>query len=480
MKHLDGADATFLNTETDRTPFAIATCLIVAAPEATAGRKRKAGTAYPTALEQIRARLEERIHLAPMLRQRYKRVPLDLHHPVWIDDPNFDLDYHLREASLPEPGDEAALTTLLGRLMARPFDPERPLWECYVIDGLADGRTAIFIKIHHAAVDGVAGFAAVASLVDLTPEGHEVAPPEEEWRPNPIPSDVALIADAALDLVSQPVRTARAGFNLAKGLVTTLTTGRVEQAKQLLGAAMAPPSPFNANVTGPRYLAFFDLQLAELKAVKNAAGATLHDVVLAMVGGGVRRYLLERGELAEESLVTYMPISLRDNTAQAAGGQAAGGNQTTVAVIALGTDDDDPVSRLRQISVATREGKEQAGDLPPPLILDLASVTGPALGAVLERVAVAGGVTAAFRLAGNLVVSNVAGLPGPLFSLGRQIERIIPIGPVTDGSALNITLLSYGETTSFSVHTDHAAVPDPAPLVEHLMAEWDALRAALL
>jgi diacylglycerol O-acyltransferase len=461
MERMSGQDATFLYTETSRTPFEIGTCLIIDTSDQPGGAEQ---------VLRLRRQLLSRLHLAPRMRQRVQRLPFDVHHPVWVDDHRFDIDYHVRHSRLPSPGTRDQLTELLDRLLSTPLDHSRPLWEMYLVEGLEGGRSALFIKTHHAAFDGLSGFQLLTTLVDLEPDppATEEPPP---WRPHSRPSRLRLLVGAGMDVVRNPLGVPRGVARFGVDLASTLLTSRTPN--EVLGASMAPPSPFNRRLSPRRSVRFFELDLEDVLKVRTVEGVKLNDVALCMVGGGVRRYLERRGIPTEPSLITYLPVTQRT-------GNEGAGNKTTVVSARIGTDEPHPVVRLHRVADQTRQAKARAEANNPPLILDIAAVTGPAAGAMLERLAVSAGLTQKLRLAGNLVVSNVASIPVKCWVLGAPIEEVYPIGPISDGVALNFTLISYDGRLGFSMLTDPSVIRDPEQLVADCLAEWESLREHVL
>lgn len=456
---MSGADATFIYTETPRTPFEIGSCLVLD----TAGRPDPGDR-----LDRLRARLLERIHFAPQMRQRVQRVPLDLHHPVWVDDENFAIERHVFGHQVEKPGSWEEVNALVDDLMSTPLERDRPLWELHLIEGLSDGRCVLFVKTHHAAVDGLSGLQVLTALVDLEQNPEPTPPPDEEWKPAPSPGLAGLLVGAGVDLAKNPFAVPKAVGKLAGDLLSPRTS-----TTEVLGASMAPPSPFNKRLTNQRRLRFFSLDLEEVLAVARQSGVKLNDVALCLVGGGLRTYLERHARPTDPSLVSYLPITQRT-------GDETTGNHTTVVSARIGTDEADPLARLAAIAEQTSAAKERAGAGNPPLILDVSAVTGPAVGALVERLAVSMRVTEMLRLAGNLVVSNVASIPVPVWSLGAPVVEAYPIGPVSDGVGLNFTLLSYEGQLSFSMLTEPHVVPDPDDLVDDCIRAWVELRDTVL
>ena len=460
MQRLTGADATFLYGETANSRMEIATVVVGDATGLPRGEEL---------LEHSRAYLEPRLHLAPLLRRRLVRVPLALDHPVWIEDPDFDLEFHLRHIALPAPGSQTQLGDLVGRVLSRPLDRSRPLWELYVVEGVEGDRIALVIKTHHAAVDGVAGFELLTSLIDFEADAPPPPPPERQWEPEPVPSDVELIVGATANLVRQPLRGLKAARRVARAAVESrrrtgsATTG-------LVGTGGAPPTPFNGPIGPHRRVRFLDLSLSHAKSMKEAAGVKLNDVVLATVGGGLRRYLERRDELPVEPLVAFVPVSTRDEG-------DADANRTAMVHVPLATDLADPGIRLKTIARDAAEAKAVHADLGPSFLIDISELSGPAVAAAAFRLGELTRINERTRISGNVVVSNIPGSPVPLWTAGAPIERIYPLGPLADGSGLNITLLSYLDNLGFSFVADRELVPDLDDLVDDVASAFGELMA---
>jgi len=465
MKRLTGADATFLYMQTPNSYSEIAACIVVDAAALPSGE---------ALLDHSLAWLEPRLHLAPHLRRKLVRVPLELDHPVWIEDPHFDLEYHVRHVALPAPGSMDQLGDLVGRLLSRPLDHSRPLWEMYVIEGLEPDQGAYFLKTHHAAIDGVAAFALVASFVDLTPDAPPPPPPDQPWEPESVPSDLELVGRATLNLARQPLRGLKAVRRLARSMRQAQT--RHGDAMAALGQSAVPPTRFNEPIGPHRRVRFLDLPLDDVKAMKSATGTKLNDVVLAVVSGGLRRYLDRHGELPAEPLVAFVPVSGRSSDSTEG---ATEGNQTSMVHIELATDEPDVAARLKRIASAGDEAKSRHADLGPSVLLDLTEFGGPALANASMRVMEALRLAERMRFGGNVVVSNIPGPSFPLYTAGAAIRRLYPVGPVVQGSGLNITLLSYLDNLGFSIVADRDLVPDLDDLVADLRASYDELAAAL-
>jgi diacylglycerol O-acyltransferase / wax synthase len=452
----------FLYAETRRTPMEVATCIVVDA----AGQPR--GDAL---MRHVRDHLEARFHLAPLFRRRLVRVPFELDHPVWIEDPEFDLGYHLRHLVLADPGSLEQLADVAASVLSRPLDHSRPLWELHVIEGLEHDRAALIVKTHHAAIDGVAGFELLSALIDLEPDATAPTLPTTPWQPDRQPSELELVLGATADLARQPLRALKAARRLVLGAVRSQRRGHSPLA--VLGATSAPATRFNRRVAPDRHLRFAELDLSEVRAVKDAAGVKINDVVLAVVGGALQRYLARRAELPDRSLVAFVPVTLRVEG-------SAGANLTSVVYVELGTDEVDPQRRLARVAAAARDAKAAHAEVGPPALVDLTELTGPSLGAVIGRLVATARFNERTRMAGNVVVSNIPGVDMPLYAGGAMVEQLFPIGPITDGTGLNVTLLSYRDRLELAVLSDRDALPDPDVLVGDLRAAHEELHRAVI
>jgi diacylglycerol O-acyltransferase / wax synthase len=440
---LSGLDASFLYLETRTSHMHVASAIILD-PSTAAGGLTFAG---------YKDYLARRLHLAPPFRRRLVQVPFRLDHPRWIEDPDFDLDYHVRRAALPAPGGMAELAEFTGDFMSRSLDRRRPLWEVWMVEGLEGGRVAVLSKTHHAAVDGVSGAELLAAMLQLEP-GQEPDPPEQTWQPESKPSELRLLAGAGAQLALRPwqaVGVSRRVLSSATGLL------RFSFAQK----ESAPPSPFAAPVTslngaiGPhRRIAFAEIDLDGVKEVKNTLGGTVNDVVLAVVAGALRRYFSERGEPVDEPLVAMVPISTHEATPE------GGGNSVSAMLTELPVDEADPARRLKRVSAATKGAKEQHGALGASTLQHLAELAPAGVSALAARLYTRVNVADRHRPIWNLVVSNVPGPRFPLYCAGARVEAMYPLGPVHEMSGLNVTLFSYQDTIFLGINADRELVPD--------------------
>ncbi len=406
--------------------------------------------------------VEERLHLVPLLRRRAVRVPFGLHHPVWVDDAAFDLDYHLQRGSLPAPGGPAELAAFVAATIGRPLDAGRPLWEMQVVEGLESGHLAVVPKLHHATIDGVSGARTLATFLDLGPEGRRVEPPVRPWRPEPVPSDVELLSSSLSSLVRQPERAAGAVRRTFEAMTDlTRRNRRLREEEDV----EPPPAPFraprtslNGAITAQRRTAFAELSMEDLQLVRRAFGGTLNDVVLAVESGALRRLLGERGEMPDDPLVALVPISVRSEEER-----GTQGNQLSAMLVSLASTTADPVARLRLVAEGTRLAKEQSRVLSEDLIQGWAQLAFPALSSRLAR------LSSNLRLFDhvpplfNVVVSNIPGPEFPLWWAGSRLVALYPLGPILEGVGLNVTVLSYLGT----LHVGVVGCRELVPEVEH-------------
>jgi diacylglycerol O-acyltransferase / wax synthase len=474
VQQLTGLDAAFLAMETSSVFGHVGSVTVLdptTAPE-------------PLTLERLTGLIEKRLHLIPPFRRRLANVPLGLDQPYWIEDPDFDLEYHVRELALPEPGDDRQLAYQAARLHARPLDRRRPLWELYLVHGLSGGRKAVYTKVHHAAIDGVSGNDILAAVIDLTPEGR----PDEDppaWECDEVPGPATLLAKSAVTLAKHPVRAARLGYGLARSvpnLATSPARPRLpivdrllrRDANVVLNAAplRAPRTPFNRPIGPHRRWAFCTLPLEDVKAVKNAAGCTVNDVVMALTAGALRRWLLDHDALPSSPLVAAVPVSVRTEDQK-----GAHGNRVSTMMAALPTHLEDAGERLQACATGMRAAKDQFGALPADLLADVTQFAMPALAGQAARAA------ARLRLVErvspfNLIVSNVPGPPIDLYYAGCRIEAYYPLSAIADGQGLNITVMSLAGGMHFGLLADRELVPDVDRMASYLEEELAALQAA--
>jgi WS/DGAT/MGAT family acyltransferase len=452
MQPLEGMDAAFLSLETPTTPLHVGAVMVLEPPEGS-----RSLFSPTTRYAQIRRVISQRIHLVAPMRQRVMRVPLGLQHPVWVDDPDFELDDHLSRGSLPSPGGQAELDAFVASVMSRPLDPDRPLWEMYVVEGLADDRTALIAKVHHAILDGVSGASILAAFLDLTPRAREVALPRR-WDPAPLPSSAELLRHAANSLASQPAR-ALSAIESGVGAIADLGmhTRELRESGQTLppGFFSAPKASFNGAVSNRKRFASLTIPLEDAKLVRSVFNCTVNDVILAGVGGGLRRLLQARGESADQALVAMVPVSTRPEGE----GQLLG-NQVSGMLVTLATEFDDPVQRIDAIATSSRVAKDKEQLHRGRVVGDLAEIAAPALVSRLARVMAGTKLFDHMRPPFNVTVSGVKGPDFPLFCAGSRVGAMYPLGPIAEGIGLNVTILTYLEQLHFGLFACRKLLPE--------------------
>lgn len=463
VQRLTGLDASFLYLETPTSHMHVAG-LMVLDPRGVDGG---------ISLDRVKEVYGARLHLAPPFRRRLAQVPMGLHHPLWIEDPDFDIDDHIRATTLPAPGTDAQLSEVVGELVAQPLDRSRPLWEVWVIEGLESGNVAVLSKVHHAAIDGASGNELTVALLDLTPEVAEHVP-EEEWQPDRVPTDVELLGYAASSLARQPFRMAKAVANLGGSAVALRRRdGEAPRLAPPPAPFAAPRTSFNTAITGRRSYAFTSLSLPQAKAVKNATGTTVNDVVLALCAGALRRYLDERGEMPDKPLVAMVPVSVRSDDQR-----DAMGNQVSSMLASLATDIDDPLDRLEAIHASMAGVKQQLKAIGAETLGDWAEFAAPAVAGTAARLYSRTKIADRHRPLFNVTISNVPGPPFPLYSIGARMVANYPVGPIAEGGGLNMTVMSYLDSLDFGLLACPDVLPDIDLLAEGLALALDELVTA--
>jgi len=471
MQQLTGLDAAFLAMETPSVYGHVGSICVL-----------DPGTAAePLTLDRMTELVQSRLHLVPPFRRRLVSVPLGLDQPYWIEDPDFDIEFHVRELALPEPGDDKQLAEQAARLHARQLDRNRPLWELYLISGLEGGRVAVYTKVHHAAIDGVSGNDILAALLDLSPEGRDLGNPPD-WECDPQPSALEMLARSAVSLATQPLRAARVSYGLLRSAPTLAAAAprpSLPVVDRLLGrdrnvvlsstSLRAPATPFNRSIGPHRRWAFRSVGLDTVKEIKNAAGVTVNDVVMALTAGALRSWLLDQDALPARPLVAGVPVSVRTDEQK-----GTHGNRVSSMIAPIPTHLDDPGERLAAAHEAMRAAKEQHGALPADLLADVTQFAMPALAGQAARLAAR--LRVVERVSPfNLIVSNVPGPNVPLYYGGAKLLAYYPLSAITDGQGLNITVMSYGGQLHFGLLADRDLVPDVDRIAGYLADELDVL-----
>ena len=475
MQQLTGLDAAFLAMETPSVFGHVGSVCVLdpsTAPEA-------------LTLERLTRHIESRLHLIPPFRRRLVTVPFGLDQPYWIEDPDFDIEYHVRELALASPGDDRQLADQAARLHARALDRRRPLWEVYLIHGVHGDRMAIYSKVHHAAIDGVSGNDLLSALLDLSPQGRSVES-VPAWEGDPEPSGAAMLARSVVSLAGHPLRAARMSYGLLRAapkLAASPGRPRLPVIDKLMGrdaglvlgatGLRAPATPFNKSVSPHRRWAFCSLPFAEVKKIKDGHAVTVNDVVMALSAGALRRWLIDHDALPAGPLVAGVPVSVRTDDEK-----GTGGNKVSSMIAPIPTNLGDPRERLAACHEAMRAAKEQHGALPADMLADVAEFAMPALAGQAARLA------ARLRLvervnAFNLMISNVPGPNVALYYGGARLLAYYPLSAIADGQGLNITVMSYSGQLQFGLIADRDLVPDLDVMAGYLVDELALLMGTI-
>jgi diacylglycerol O-acyltransferase len=454
VDRLSPLDVSFLYMETPTTAMHVGGVAVFEPP---AG-----GFDYDRLVELI----SQRIALVPRYRQKVRFIPGRLANPVWVDDEQFDVTYHVRRSALPKPGTDAQLRELVGRLMSRQLDRNRPLWEIYLVEGLEHGRIGIITKTHHAMVDGVSAVDIGTVILDVTAEPRDV--PADSWAPRSEPGAAALVVGAVTDMVMRPTQaldTARSAVVDARHTadrVTTVASGVLSSVRSM--ARPAPASPLNVSIGEQRRFGMAATDLEDYKRVRKAHGGTVNDVVLATVAGALRSWLLTRGESVTPTTTirAMVPVSVR------AEGQQMG-NRVSSYFVDLPVGEGNAIMRLHQVSFAMRGHKESGQSVGADAIVQMSGFAPPTIHSLGARVA-----SSFTRRLFNLVVTNVPGPQFPLYAAGARMLSMYPVVPLAKGQAVSCGLTSYDGGVYYGLNADRDAMPDIdvlAGLLEESLAE---------
>jgi diacylglycerol O-acyltransferase len=479
VRQLTSVDAQFLALEGPRQYGHVGSLMLLDPSTAPGGK---------LTLDAFQGLIEQRLSLVPPLRWRLVEVPFGLDYGYWLDDPDFDLDFHVRELALPAPGTDAMLAEQVARIVSRPLDRARPLWEIYLLHCVHGDQVAVLTKIHHALIDGLSGAEILGALLDLSPEVRQVDPPTTNTA-DAVPGRAEMLGRGLLGLARHPLRVARSlpgtlphleevralaavpgvrALGRAASLVRRGIRG-TEQARGF-GGLEAPRTPFSRPLSAHRRFGFGSVSLDEVKAVKNAHGVTVNDVVVSLCAGALRRWLVAHDALPETPLLAQIPISVR--TPEQFGTY---GNQIMLMTVPLYTTEADPLIRLRVTHDALAEMKETQQAMPAALMADANRFIPPALFSRAARLSFALSSGRAGHPLWNLVVSNVPGPQFPLYLAGAKILATYPVSVIVDGMGVNITVMSYCGSLDIGIVADRDQVPDVDKLVDYLGEELAVL-----
>ena len=481
MKQLSGLDTMFLNLETNAVPMHVGGVAILDPSSAPEGF----GFAH------LKKHIERRLHLLPMFRRRLLASPLALDQPYWIEDPDFDLENHVRHRALPSPGTAQQLSEFVCDVVSTRLDRSMPLWRVYYVEGLEGGKVAVITKIHHACIDGVSGAEMMGTLLDFSVEGRAIAPPEHPWTPDTVPSQKELLATSLRNFSQSPGEALRllkesagVAIHLARGMLSAKFEAfrdpkgppeepAYDRENGMKSGVTAPRMLFNTTITARRSYACRSLSLADVKFVKNAFGCSVNDVVLCISAEALRNYLNSKDALPSKSLVAAIPVSVRTEEEK-----GTAGNKVTMARTTLGTHIADPVERLRAIGARMGKVKQNLKAVPARLIMDWANVPAPGLVAQAARLYENFSIQNLHAPPYNLVISNVPGPPQPLFFAGARVLANYPVSIPYHGLAFNITVMSYQNNLDIGLTGHRGTVPDPEVIMDGMVAALNKLKAA--
>jgi diacylglycerol O-acyltransferase len=459
QQHLDrltAVDASFLAQEGPASHMHIGGLVICEGP----------APGYDEMLDHIRTRL----HLVPRYRQRLAEPPLETGRPLWVDDPTFNLEYHVRQTALPAPGAEGQLMRQVARIMSQQLDRSKPLWEMWIVEGLEDGGFAVISKTHHALIDGISGVDLATVMFDLSPVPVEPPHPDEPWQPHTEPSGAELVAGGAMGLARVAAGAVAGAVSLVRNPSATLRV--LTEASQGLGEVAwaglnpAPPTPLNVEIGPHRRFCVVRNRLEDFKEVKNALGGTVNDVVLTVVTGALRDWLHSRGVRTEGlELRALVPVSTRGSDER-----GALGNRITVMRGPLPVYIADPVARLRAVKAAMDGLKESKQAVGAEVLTGVQSFAPPTILAQASR------LNFSTRLF-NLIVTNVPGPQLPLYVRGREMHDVFPVAFLPKGHALAIAIMSYNGQMNFGLLGDYDALPDIDRIADGIEASLAELLA---
>jgi WS/DGAT/MGAT family acyltransferase len=494
MRQLSGLDATFLNMETPTT-YGHVSSLTLYDPSGAPGG---------AGLDATKQILLERLDQLVPFRRRLVEVPLGLDLPYWVDDPYFDIDFHVRHHAVPPPGAPDQLAEAVCRIVARPLDRQRPLWELYVIEGVDGGRLiAQLTKVHHAAIDGAAGAMMLAAILDTDPEVRPTGS-VAQWQPEEVPSHEALLRMTAFEYLRRPEKMVRLSVRTLRELAAATQSGGLRALADLaaqplpgpIGRALrdrlrhhhghdvdhppalpptaAPKTPFNRPISPHRRFAYTSLSLEDAKRVRRAIGCTFNDVVMTLCSGALRRYLELHDALPDEPLIAMVPVSVRHGDEE-----DVYQNRVSALLADLATDEADPVARLHRVRLSMDRAKEDFKAIPAETLMDFTRFAPPAVAAramrMYSRLRIADRMNPPF----NLVISNVPGPPFPLYSAGARLEHFYPVSTLVDGQGLNMTVQSYCGNLDFGLIGCRELVPDIWRITDLLHEAMDELLTAV-
>ena len=461
MNHLSGIDAAFLHLESPEMPMHVGSLHVLELPQGHAG----------DFFEDVKACLAERLHTADVFTRKLALMPFDLSNPVWVEDEDIDLEHHVRHITLPKPGSNTQLQQYVARLHSTLLDRSRPLWEFFVIDGLRSGEVALYIKVHHARLDGQAGVALGRAIFDTDPAGRRIKPPRAKLRRNQYQLGVAELLSAALsNTAQQVVKLVKALPAIGRAAKSVLLPEKDENGRRQWSLPtsldfFAPRTTLNVAITNQRRFAARTVPLAEVKEIAKRTGVSLNDVVMGTVAGALRDYFRGHQELPAKPLSAAVPVSLR------AAGDESANNQVSMVLMTLATDVAGPLQRLKKIAEGSAGTKAMMGRVKAAIPTDFPMLAAPWLMSGLASLYGRSRLANVLPPVANVVISNVPGVQAQLYFAGAKIISYYPVSIPAHGMALNVTVQSYNGRLDYGLIACRRALPDIAELADVLLAE---------
>ena len=465
MEAITGLDATFLYGESDKSPMHVGSVAVIEGS---------------VKFETFRSLIASRIHQFPKLRQRLMYVPFSIDYPYWVDDPNFNLDLHISHVALPQPGGWKELRAMASRIFSQPLDKSRPLWSFTFVEGLDSipqvpkGSVAAISKMHHVAIDGMAGAGMMSLVFDATPEKKDIPAPAP-FVPKRLPNEVELIVESTKSFIKKPFKLPNI---LAQSAAATLKAGFITRAQRIdlpTAPFTAPSTPLNGIISPQRKWNTAILSLPRVIALKRIMGTTVNDIMLGICAGALRRYLLEKNKLPRKPLVAMVPISTRTKEEE-----QASGNKVSSMLVQLATDIEDPIKRLERIHENTSRGKTYHGALGAKALSNLAEVVPFGISNQAARLYSRYNLAKVHNPVFNVVITNVPGPQIPIYMHGHKLLSVMGMAPIIDGMGLIITIFSYNGLITVSPTSDANSMPDIDLFSRYLRESANELEAHVL
>lgn len=463
MQRLNGVDSAFLSLETPTMHMHIVGVILLDPSTLPGGYS----------FEGLKRLIISRLHRMPPFYRRVRRVPLGIEHPYWVNDPNFDIDNHVRRATIPAPGGSAELGKLVGEIASKKINRDRPLWEITVVEGLEGGNVALITKMHHAAADGMASGYLMLQLLDMSPELPElteepfICPADED------PSDVEIFTQAFRDRLKNPSRI-REMVKKTVNRVTDIAGQVLLKGTENFAPTMpfnAPKTMFNRAISPDRVAAFGSAPLSDFRYIRKVFGCTVNDVVIAACTGALRRYLEQNNDLPNRALMASCPISIRtpEQTADC-------GNRVSTLFVGMPVQIEDPIERLQAIMSDTKDAKTLHNAMGAEMLQDWAELAAPYAFTYAARMYTRMKLADRHAPVHNLIVSNVPGPPFDLFCLGARVVQFFPLGPVLEGAGLNLTVVSRAQDMDIGIMACPLAAPNPDLIAKYFGEATKELR----